>query len=164
MERPPATHSSAIVASNSSSAQTTRRPPTMHHERLADGQSAISRKSRTLELLGLPRRTKVEQIRERDLMMPQEVRQMPEDRTGSPCRGPATHLRWKASILCCRAVQERCKHRQPTQCRSAGSRICPYFKCTCRLARSCNGPGRSWRPRRTETRCERHRSCAQTTS
>ncbi len=36
--------------------------------------------SRTLELLGLPRRTKVEQIRERDLMMPQEVRQMPEDR------------------------------------------------------------------------------------
>jgi type IV secretion system protein VirD4 len=36
--------------------------------------------SRTLEPLGLPRRTKVEQIRERDLMMPQEVRQMPEDR------------------------------------------------------------------------------------
>ncbi|WFU05899.1 type IV secretory system conjugative DNA transfer family protein (plasmid) [Rhizobium sp. CB3171] len=36
--------------------------------------------SRTLELVGLPRRTKVEQIRERDLMMPQEVRQMPEDR------------------------------------------------------------------------------------
>ncbi|MDP9810501.1 type IV secretion system protein VirD4 [Rhizobium tibeticum] len=35
--------------------------------------------SRTLELMGLPRRTKVEQIRERDLMMPQEVRQMPED-------------------------------------------------------------------------------------
>jgi type IV secretion system protein VirD4 len=30
--------------------------------------------------MGLPRRTKVEQIRERDLMMPQEVRQMPEDR------------------------------------------------------------------------------------
>ena len=36
--------------------------------------------SRTLELLGLPRRTKVEQLRERDLMMPQEVRQRPEDR------------------------------------------------------------------------------------
>ncbi|NTB87668.1 type IV secretory system conjugative DNA transfer family protein [Agrobacterium tumefaciens] len=36
--------------------------------------------SRTLELMGLPRRTKIEQIRERDLMMPQEVRQMPEDR------------------------------------------------------------------------------------
>jgi type IV secretion system protein VirD4 len=36
--------------------------------------------SRTLELMGLPRRTKVEQIRERDLMMPQEVRQMPADR------------------------------------------------------------------------------------
>ncbi|RUW05055.1 type IV secretory system conjugative DNA transfer family protein, partial [Mesorhizobium sp. M1A.F.Ca.IN.020.03.1.1] len=34
--------------------------------------------SRTIELLGLPRRTKVEQIRERDLMMPQEIRQMPE--------------------------------------------------------------------------------------
>ncbi|PTE06580.1 type IV secretory system conjugative DNA transfer family protein [Mesorhizobium helmanticense] len=34
--------------------------------------------SRTIELFGLPRRTKVEQIRERDLMMPQEVRQMPE--------------------------------------------------------------------------------------
>jgi type IV secretion system protein VirD4 len=36
--------------------------------------------SRTLEMMGLPRRTKVEQIRERDLMMPQEVRQMAEDR------------------------------------------------------------------------------------
>ncbi|ULJ75914.1 type IV secretory system conjugative DNA transfer family protein [Rhizobium gallicum] len=36
--------------------------------------------SRALEPMGLPRRTKVEQIRERDLMMPQEVRQMPEDR------------------------------------------------------------------------------------
>ncbi len=36
--------------------------------------------SRTLEPMGLPRRTEVEQIRERDLMMPQEVRQMPEDR------------------------------------------------------------------------------------
>ncbi|MBB3236989.1 type IV secretory system conjugative DNA transfer family protein [Phyllobacterium endophyticum] len=36
--------------------------------------------SRTLNLMGLSRRTKVEQIRERDLMMPQEVRQMPEDR------------------------------------------------------------------------------------
>lgn len=36
--------------------------------------------SRTLELMGLPRRTKVEQIRERDLMMPQEIRQMPDDR------------------------------------------------------------------------------------
>ncbi|MBB3917219.1 type IV secretory system conjugative DNA transfer family protein [Rhizobium fabae] len=36
--------------------------------------------SRTLELMGLPRRTRVEQIRERDLMMPQEIRQMPEDR------------------------------------------------------------------------------------
>jgi type IV secretion system protein VirD4 len=34
--------------------------------------------TRTLELMGLPRRTKVEQIRERDLMMPQEIRQMPE--------------------------------------------------------------------------------------
>ena len=35
--------------------------------------------SRTIEPFGLPRRTKVEQIRERDLMMPQEIRQMPED-------------------------------------------------------------------------------------
>lgn len=34
--------------------------------------------SRTIELMGLHRRTKVEQIRERDLMMPQEVRQMPD--------------------------------------------------------------------------------------
>jgi type IV secretion system protein VirD4 len=33
-----------------------------------------------IEILGLPRRTKVEQIRERDLMMPQEVRQMPENK------------------------------------------------------------------------------------
>ena len=36
--------------------------------------------SRTIELMGLPRRTKVEQIRDRDLMMPQEVRQMPENK------------------------------------------------------------------------------------
>ncbi|WP_226951455.1 type IV secretory system conjugative DNA transfer family protein [Rhizobium terrae] len=36
--------------------------------------------SRTIELLGLPRRTKTEQIRERDLMMPQEIRQMPDDK------------------------------------------------------------------------------------
>ncbi|MDX0445634.1 TraM recognition domain-containing protein [Sinorhizobium medicae] len=36
--------------------------------------------SRTIELMGLPRRTKVEHIRERDLMMPQEVRQMPENK------------------------------------------------------------------------------------
>ncbi|WP_431323423.1 type IV secretory system conjugative DNA transfer family protein [Rhizobium sp. YTU87027] len=34
--------------------------------------------TRTLEPFGRARRTKVEQIRERDLMMPQEVRQMPE--------------------------------------------------------------------------------------
>ncbi len=34
--------------------------------------------SRSLEPMGLTRRTKVEQIRERDLMMPQEIRQMPE--------------------------------------------------------------------------------------
>lgn len=33
--------------------------------------------SRTIEMIGVPRRTKIEQIRERDLMMPQEVRQMP---------------------------------------------------------------------------------------
>ena len=36
--------------------------------------------SRTIELMGLHRRTKVEQLRERDLMMPQEVRQMPGDK------------------------------------------------------------------------------------
>jgi len=36
--------------------------------------------SRTIELFGLPRRTEVEQIRERDLMMPQEIRQMPADK------------------------------------------------------------------------------------
>ncbi|MBB6469183.1 type IV secretion system protein VirD4 [Aminobacter lissarensis] len=36
--------------------------------------------SRTIELFGLPRRTKVEQIRERDLMMPQEIRQMPAEK------------------------------------------------------------------------------------
>lgn len=35
--------------------------------------------SRTIELMGLHRRTKVEQLRERDLMMPQEVRQMSPD-------------------------------------------------------------------------------------
>lgn len=37
--------------------------------------------SRTIELFGLPRRTKVEQIRERDLMMPQEIRQMPAEKS-----------------------------------------------------------------------------------
>jgi type IV secretion system protein VirD4 len=36
--------------------------------------------SRTIELMGLHRRTKVEQLRERDLMMPQEVRQMSSDK------------------------------------------------------------------------------------
>jgi type IV secretion system protein VirD4 len=36
--------------------------------------------SRTIEVVGLHRSTKVEQIRERDLMMPQEVRQMPADK------------------------------------------------------------------------------------
>ncbi|MCO5066813.1 MAG: type IV secretory system conjugative DNA transfer family protein [Rhizobiaceae bacterium] len=36
--------------------------------------------SRTIELMGLHRRTKIEQLRERDLMMPQEVRQMPVDK------------------------------------------------------------------------------------
>jgi len=36
--------------------------------------------SRTIELMGLHRRTKVEQLRERDLMMPQEVRQMRGDK------------------------------------------------------------------------------------
>lgn len=36
--------------------------------------------SRTIEPFGLPRRTKVEQIRERDLMMPQEIRQMPAEK------------------------------------------------------------------------------------
>jgi type IV secretion system protein VirD4 len=36
--------------------------------------------SRTIELMGLHRRTKVEQLRERDLMMPQEIRQMPADK------------------------------------------------------------------------------------
>ncbi len=34
--------------------------------------------TRTIELMGLHRRIKVEQLRERDLMMPQEIRQMPE--------------------------------------------------------------------------------------
>ena len=36
--------------------------------------------SRTIELMGLHRRTKVEQVRERDLMMPQEVRQLPGEK------------------------------------------------------------------------------------
>lgn len=39
-----------------------------------------STESRTIALMGLHRRTKVEQLRERDLMMPQEVRQMPADK------------------------------------------------------------------------------------
>ncbi|TIU66547.1 MAG: type IV secretory system conjugative DNA transfer family protein, partial [Mesorhizobium sp.] len=36
--------------------------------------------SRTIELMGLHRRTKVEQLRERDLMMPQEIRQLPPEK------------------------------------------------------------------------------------
>jgi len=36
--------------------------------------------SRTIELMGLHRRTNVEQLRERDLMMPQEIRQMAPDK------------------------------------------------------------------------------------
>ncbi|RUW47808.1 type IV secretory system conjugative DNA transfer family protein [Mesorhizobium sp. M1A.F.Ca.ET.072.01.1.1] len=36
--------------------------------------------SRTIELMGLHRRTKVEQLRERDLMMPQEIRQLPSEK------------------------------------------------------------------------------------
>jgi type IV secretion system protein VirD4 len=36
--------------------------------------------TKTVELFGRSRRTKVEQIRERDLLMPQEIRQMPLDR------------------------------------------------------------------------------------
>ena len=36
--------------------------------------------SRSIALMGLHRRTKVEQLRERDLMMPQEVRQLPTDK------------------------------------------------------------------------------------
>lgn len=47
---------------------------------LAKMASDLNKPNDTLELMGLPRRTKVEQIRERDLMMPQEIRQMPEDR------------------------------------------------------------------------------------
>jgi type IV secretion system protein VirD4 len=39
-----------------------------------------STESRTIELLGLHRRTRVEQLRERDLMMPQEIRRMPADK------------------------------------------------------------------------------------
>jgi type IV secretion system protein VirD4 len=36
--------------------------------------------SRSIELMGLHRRTQVEQLRERDLMMPQEIRQMANDK------------------------------------------------------------------------------------
>lgn len=46
----------------------------------ANDQATAEYASRTIEILGLPRRTKVEQIRERDLMMPQEVLQMPESK------------------------------------------------------------------------------------
>ncbi|MGZ2476637.1 type IV secretory pathway TraG/TraD family ATPase VirD4 [Sinorhizobium medicae] len=49
--------------------------------------------SRTIELMGLPRRTKVEQIRERDLMMPQEVRQMPREQDGPAHRRTTANLR-----------------------------------------------------------------------
>jgi type IV secretion system protein VirD4 len=38
-----------------------------------------SSETRSLGLLAAPRRTRVEQVRERDLMMPQEIRQMPSD-------------------------------------------------------------------------------------
>ncbi|MDW9899888.1 type IV secretory system conjugative DNA transfer family protein [Sinorhizobium meliloti] len=61
------------VAISSSLARTTRPQPSTHP---ALGKRTIRYQweSRT------PRRTRVEQIRERDLMMPQEVRQMPENK------------------------------------------------------------------------------------
>jgi len=43
--------------------------------------------SRTIEPMGLPRRTKVEQLRERDLMMPQEIRQLPPEKMLVICEG-----------------------------------------------------------------------------
>ncbi|PTE06198.1 hypothetical protein C9427_33135 [Mesorhizobium helmanticense] len=54
--------------------------PTADYASRALGKRTIryQSESRTIELLGLPRRTKVEQIRERDLMTPQEIRQRPE--------------------------------------------------------------------------------------
>jgi type IV secretion system protein VirD4 len=56
-------------------------------------------KSRTLELKGLPGRTKVEQIRERDLMMPREVRQTPKDRMIMLVEGQRPIFRSQADIF-----------------------------------------------------------------
>ncbi|MDX0276294.1 TraM recognition domain-containing protein [Sinorhizobium meliloti] len=61
------------VAISSSLAPTTRPQPSTHP---ALGKRTIRYQSESRT----PRRTRVEQIRERDLMMPQEVRQMPENK------------------------------------------------------------------------------------
>lgn len=70
--------------------------------------------SRTLELMGLPRRTKVEQIRERDLMMPQEIRQMPDDRVILLVEGQrpifANKLRYHAHSLLKTAADHSVKY------------------------------------------------------
>lgn len=51
------------------------------HDVLKEGLSCgLHGIERLMRLNALPRRTKVEQIRDRDLIMPQEVRQMPEDK------------------------------------------------------------------------------------
>ena len=63
--------------------------------------------SHASELMGLPRRTKVEQIRERDLMMPQEVRQMPEDRMILLVEGQRPIFGKQAQISCSTADSKR---------------------------------------------------------
>ena len=55
--------------------------------------------SRTIELMGLHRRTKVEQLRERDLMMPQEVRQMPAEQDGHYGGRAGANPRGQAALL-----------------------------------------------------------------
>ncbi|MGV1760543.1 type IV secretory system conjugative DNA transfer family protein [Rhizobium sp. A22-96] len=72
--------------------------------------------SRTVELFGLSRRTKVEQIRDRDLMMPQEIRQMPETQLIVFVEGQrpivASKLRYHATEPFSGAVRYAVEHRQ----------------------------------------------------
>jgi type IV secretion system protein VirD4 len=60
--------------------------------------------------MGIPKRSMVEQIRERDLMMPQEVRQMPADRLIILAEGQPTiaahKLKYYTTVLFRSAVRD----------------------------------------------------------
>ncbi|RWX57992.1 type IV secretory system conjugative DNA transfer family protein, partial [Mesorhizobium sp. M2A.F.Ca.ET.039.01.1.1] len=63
--------------------------------------------SRTIELMGLHRRTKVEQLRERDLMMPQEIRQLPPEKMLVLVEGQSPILADKLRFFATKPFRER---------------------------------------------------------